>query len=455
MKINYITITGIAIILGMSFVSCEKYLNVQSNSTFVVPKSLEDFQKLLNETSLMNFNTCAIGEASADDYFLPKNVLDILDDNARNLYSWQLEKYVYPNDWALAYQPVYTTNLIFDGLDDLDKTPQNETLWNQVDGAARYVRSTQYLNLVWAFGKAFDNRTASEDLGIVLRTTSDPNVPSTRATIRESYEFIVDELRIAADRLPVQISYATRPSKGAAFASLARAYLSMSQFDSAYFYVERALSFKSELLDFNASEGIDSTAAHPFARFNDETIYYSEITVSHPNIHPAFSLIDSTLYNSYADDDLRKKLYFNVGTDGYVSFKGSFTGAPEHFSGITTAELYLIKAECLARMDRFEEAVNTLNELLVRRWVSGTYIPYRVEEESVVLDFILQERRKELLMRGLRWIDIKRLNKLDPSIILTRKMGEHTYKLEPNDPRYALPLPDDIVQITGIPQNEW
>src|SRR5690606_18096120 len=161
-------------------------------------------------------------------------------------------------DWALAYQPVYTTNLIFDGLDDLDKTPQNETLWNQVDGAARYVRSTQYLNLVWAFGKAFDNRTASEDLGIVLRTTSDPNVPSKLAPIREIYKFIVDEWQIEAERLPVQRSYATRPSISAAFASLARAYFSMSQFDSDYFYVERALPFKSELLDFNASEGIYS-----------------------------------------------------------------------------------------------------------------------------------------------------------------------------------------------------
>jgi starch-binding outer membrane protein, SusD/RagB family len=63
------------------------------------------------------------------------------------------------------------------------------------------------------------------------------------------------------------------------------------------------------------------------------------------------------------------------------------------------------------------------------------------------------ERRKELTMRGLRWIDIKRLNKEGAGIVLKRLIGDKTYTLQPNDPRYALPLPADIILNTGMQQN--
>jgi starch-binding outer membrane protein, SusD/RagB family len=56
-------------------------------------------------------------------------------------------------------------------------------------------------------------------------------------------------------------------------------------------------------------------------------------------------------------------------------------------------------------------------------------------------------------MRGLRWIDIKRLNKEGAGIVLKRLIGDKTYTLQPNDPRYALPLPADIILNTGMQQN--
>lgn len=56
-------------------------------------------------------------------------------------------------------------------------------------------------------------------------------------------------------------------------------------------------------------------------------------------------------------------------------------------------------------------------------------------------------------MRGLRWMDLKRLNKDSANIILTRQVNGQTYTLQPNDLRYALPLPEDIIQITGMQQN--
>ena len=74
---------------------------------------------------------------------------------------------------------------------------------------------------------------------------------------------------------------------------------------------------------------------------------------------------------------------------------------------------------------------------------------------SMTIDTIRKERRKELLFRGLRWIDIKRLNKEGAGINITRLVNGLVYTLEPGDPRFALPLPADVIGASGMPQNPW
>jgi hypothetical protein len=90
---------------------------------------------------------------------------------------------------------------------------------------------------------------------------------------------------------------------------------------------------------------------------------------------------------------------------------------------------------------------------LIKRWKTGTFIPVTAASNTEALDIILLERRKELLMRGLRWIDIKRLNKEGRNILPKRIINGQSFSLSVNENRYALPLPDDIISITGMPQN--
>ncbi|MGN6803993.1 MAG: RagB/SusD family nutrient uptake outer membrane protein, partial [Ginsengibacter sp.] len=99
-------------------------------------------------------------------------------------------------------------------------------------------------------------------------------------------------------------------------------------------------------------------------------------------------------------------------------------------------------------------ATDALNTLLGKRYKSGTYIPFTDLQGEEGLQIILKERRKELLMRGLRWIDIKRLNKEGGNIVLKREIGGQSYSLQPNANYYALPLPADVIKASGIPQNE-
>ncbi|MOA51075.1 SusD family protein [compost metagenome] len=71
------------------------------------------------------------------------------------------------------------------------------------------------------------------------------------------------------------------------------------------------------------------------------------------------------------------------------------------------------------------------------------------------LDVVLKERRKELLFRGLRWTDLRRLN-LDPTTARTpkRELDGKIYTIEPNSPNYVYPFPDNVIQLAGLIQNE-
>jgi hypothetical protein len=163
--------------------------------------------------------------------------------------------------------------------------------------------------------------------------------------------------------------------------------------------------------------------------------------------------IDTSLYASYDDNDLRKSAYFFPNFENY-SFKGSYAGSDGvYFTGLATDEIYLIRSECLARNQQKDAALNDLNALLSKRWSAGNFTPITVATAQEALTIILAERRKELVMRGLRWIDIKRLNKEGANIILKRIIATQQFSLQPNEERYALPIPDDIIKQTGIQQN--
>ena len=65
----------------------------------------------------------------------------------------------------------------------------------------------------------------------------------------------------------------------------------------------------------------------------------------------------------YADEDLRRVIFFQSGSGGY-RFKGSYTGILGVFCGLSVNELILTRAECRARSGDGEGARADLNRLL-------------------------------------------------------------------------------------------
>src|SRR5690606_32346029 len=113
-------------------------------------------------------------------------------------------------------------------------------------------------------------------------------------------------------------------------------------------------------------------------------------------------LVSPELFALYREDDRRREILFSVAEDGKIYFKGRCAvGGYALFSGIATNELLLNRAECYARTENYEMARADLVRLLDKRYRPGYVLDITDEE---LLSAILEERRKDLLFRGIRWM---------------------------------------------------
>ena len=442
-------------ILLALLISCEKdFLSIKSDKSLVVPATLQDFQALLNNADVMNVGMPNLGEISADDYYLKYDTWNMLSQpKEKNGYIWAKDIYEGTNtfgDWIDRYQQVFYANNVLEGLDKI-KNIDDPKGSNEIKGSALFFRAYGFYQIAQIFCAPYSASSANEGLGIPLRLKSDINLPSTRATIKQTYAQIVSDLTESVHFLPSVVSYKTRPDKTASYAMLSKVYLVMQDYDRSLLFADSAIMQPNhELIDFN---DIDLSASYPMQQYNSEVIFQSTLDYS-SNFSASRINIDSSLFELYADNDVRKVAWFRI-TNGHLIFKGNYNGSsPFFFSGLGLDEAYLNKAECLSRIGKLEEAMNTLNTLLEKRFIAGTFTPLVASDTHKALQLILQERRKELLLRGIRWSDLRRLN-LDPttSKTLYRALNGHTYELKANSLNYVLPIQDDVIRLSGISQN--
>ncbi len=212
-----------------------------------------------------------------------------------------------------------------------------------------------------------------------------------RATLEKTYQQIISDLQNALQLLPNTEQYKSRPSRPAAYALLARTFQTMQQYDKALLYADSCLQLENTLIDFNT---LDSTQSFPIARFNDEVLFNC-VNVGSSIVLAGRARVDSILYNSYQDGDLRKSNFFKPGgSRGGRAFKGSYDGSPYQFGGIATDEVYLIRAEAYARTGNTTQALQDLNTLMLSRWRTGCYNPYTATSADQALQFVLSDEEK-------------------------------------------------------------
>jgi len=141
---------------------------------------------------------------------------------------------------------------------------------------------------------------------------------------------------------------------------------------------------------------VNATANLPFSTIVNPEVLYQSYQLNYGFYMAATAIIDSNLYNSYQNNDLRRQVFFrNNASTGTYFFKGSYVGNNTIlFGGLATDEMYFTRAECNARLGRTQAALGDLNTVLSKRWKTGTFPPFTASNPDDALQKNISGKKK-------------------------------------------------------------
>lgn len=376
-------------------------------------------------------------------------------DNLLYTYNYQhvVNSVTTLNFWRAAYYGIYGTNVIIEGI--ADNAPDN---LKQLKGENLFLRALMHYDLVRVFARPY-SQSPETNLGIMIRDNADVTALPARSTVKETYEFIVNDLLEAANLMTDNKS-ASFASKETAWALLSRMYLYMEQNDKAIEYADKVInSGRYELL--STDKLADYFTFTP--ENNPETIFaikhlqsenrnkssigsmyhgdggwgeiyasktYRDLISKYPNdernkfIEPDYVLDGNGNKISDPDEDVGFLLNKRNNVSKYFITKYTRQEGIAMLSSpvvLRLAEMYLNKAEAFAKTGNDSEAINMINIIRQRAGLTGDQLFSlgNLKGYPTVLDVVLDERRLELAWEGHRSFDMFRNNKaLDRSYVV-------------------------------------
>ncbi|MBV2227194.1 MAG: RagB/SusD family nutrient uptake outer membrane protein [Sphingobacterium mizutaii] len=451
-------------LLSFLALGCGKeFLDIKRDSNQVVPSTIQDYLAILNRREILD-NHRILSFIGTDEYYYD-TYSDLVAQSSftpfhKKAYTWEKEIFEVDEqlrDWNKSYENIMYANLALD-VEKITPKPGEEMDWKRTVVAARFHRAWKFYQLAQQFCGPYNGNTSSSALGLPLRTDYDVSVKYSRSTLKEVYDLILNDLHHAEEvNLDSDLNIYL-PGRLAVKALLARVYLQIGKYEKAEHYSISVLKEKSDLVDYNLLNGNleDYYDSHfnTLGKNNPAIIFYSQQSLS--GIISESMKMDTTFIESLHDSDLRKEIYFFDREDGAKIYVGSYCGygVSRMFTGLSTEEMMLIAAECLARKGDHQLAKDALKPLLKVRFRDGK-IPDDMETEADVLGLVLKERKKELFMRGIFWDDARRLNLEGKyTFIFKRNLEDKEYVLAPNDKRWTWPIPTNEVTNNNLQQNE-
>ena len=383
----------------------------------------------------------------------------------------------------------------------LEANTYNDTMLTNLEyykGEVYTLRALAYSELIKLFCEAYDPATAKEAKGVVLRKSYSQAEEAVRASLYDSYQFVLNDLSKAEELLSSDYDmyssdYAT---KALAEALHARVALYMQDWDTAIEYSTKMIEDNAFSLSTAATYTtgvspitnqqkaytyvdymwtndlateiiwmVDYTITsyggalgQVFLNFNNDYVYY------YPDYVPSQWVLDL-----YKAGDARYSAYFTTLQTGYAHglswpLLTKYFGNEKFIADIIyhvsqpkplrLAEQYLIRAEAYCRKDQYSLASADIMNLRKARYTSGASASLNKENW---LQTISEERVKELYMEGFRLHDLKRWN-----MGFTRKPQTSTQSegssldIKAGNPLFVWPIPQNEIEApgSGIKGNE-
>ncbi|MBL1408351.1 RagB/SusD family nutrient uptake outer membrane protein [Sphingobacterium faecale] len=431
------------------------WLAEKRDISLLIPTSLKDARRLLNDSFTMRKENRMLVSLAVDEYLITDEMFSTIDQFDDEVYTWKNTTYLpylVEMFWGSPYKQIFYSNIVLECLEKISPRIDEQEEFNDIKGAALFFRARSHYNLAVQFCEPYTPGINDQALGVPIKLRSDIEASIVRSTLGETYKQIIEDLKEAIKLLrPNLPSIKLTPSRPAAIGLLARCYLSMADYESSYKYSNDCLQLYDKLIDYNT---LDTLLAFPILLNNEEVLHDSDMQPLFLGNMAPYAIVDTALYNLFDNDDLRKSVFFLEDSNGYFTFRGVYHGKFGLFGGISVNEMFLIRAESATRLGYTDIALADMNRLLANRYAPNTFKQWEISDTEELLSNILLERRKELLFRGLRWEDLRRLNK-EPGReeTLTRTLNGVSYTLQPNDARYVFKIPESVIVETGIEQN--
>lgn len=367
--------------------------------------------------------------------------------------------------WEAHFKVINRTNQALEIIPQLDGA--DDALRERLLAEAKFFRGFAYFNLVRMFGGVPLIDRVPE-----VGNENDETMLVTRVSEEEIYHFIENDLKEAAEVLPVKAEYSSenigRASKGAANALLAKVYLYQEKWQEVVDQTEKIddYSLTPDYADIFRESGEN----------NEESIFeiqgkggdsqpgiqqYSEVQGARGAggwgwgfNTPSQNLVDAfdaegdnvrkeatiiitgsggTLYDGRPVEDTWENPYYN-----YKAYDPIYLGDPSTNTNIRYlryAEVLLMKAEALNELGSTPDALVNLNK--IRNRVNLPEV--NTSDQDNLRKAIWAERRLELAMEHDRWFDIVRTGQAEEAMAADGKnfeKGKHE----------LFPIPDDFIR---------
>lgn len=385
--------------------------------------------------------------------------------------------------WNNTYEAIAHANEVLAVLDQLEG---DEARREAVKGEALLTRAYGHFMLVNLFAKHYDPETADRDLGVPYVEEPEKVFVKEykRNTVEEVYDKVERDLLEGLELVDGSF-YAnsgkyhfTRP---AALAFASRFYLFKEDY-------ENCIRYSSELLGPNPDIYIKNIPALLEQRVNTEDyvqLYTSPNDDSNlllirvvssfqvPNVgHWPTRQIYNGLFenNPYGSFDIRQDPAWVAGLNGLSATKFEFLFERSSLTsnvglnytivlGFRGEEVLFNRAESYVITNQLDKALADLQLLADKRYPDGATVDSQTlaqyynapadQARLATLIYILEERQKEFIHEGMRWLDIKRFE-----LPVTHVLEDGSQiTLSENDRRKLLQIPESAVEVGGLREN--
>lgn len=360
------------------------------------------------------------------------------------------------------YSGIFYCNLIIEKAPSMTKCTEEQR--NMLVSQAHLLRAMYYYHAANYHADQYCPETLDK-LSLPLVTGSAIESPSPQVTIEELYNFILEDALMSLEHLPIEGETIHHPTKVAGYGFLARLYLAMSDYTNAEKYADLALGLNNELFDWIAYYEADkdrytndsySTKCIPMAKTNPENYVFRYGSANdYSGIYGKGMGISLERAARFEEGDTRllthwkRRYYATTDEDMYYGIHGEMMNV----GGISSPEMYYIKAECLARKggaDNVNAAMNLINTVRKKRILPENYSDQTATTTKEAVNKIIDEKANEYIQTMIPFCDLRRLNK-DPEYArtLTKEVNGQTVSLKPDSHLWIMPFASRVILNPG------